>query len=117
MNAKLLFRCVMPAVAVCALNLYFVRPALADYPATQTTIHLRASQAVDATHYHVHAVVYTHGAALSEVQFAVSGRWGSVGQYEGRLADGGLVFGVITFGHPGNSLQARSWVSGRIDDY
>jgi len=107
----------MPALTVCVLSLSVVRPALADYPQTQTTIHLRPSQAVDATHYHVHAVVYTHGAALSEVQFAGSGRWGVVGQYEGRLADGGLVFGVIIFGHPGNSLQARSWVSGRIDDY
>jgi hypothetical protein len=44
------------------------------------------------------------------------GRWGTIGTYEGRRTDGGLVYRATVFGHPGNSWQSRSWVGGRPDD-
>src|SRR5436190_13891911 len=93
-------------LALFASSVGLIQPAMADYPQTRTTVHLLGSQMVDSTHYRVHAVVYAHGASVGKVEFAVSGRWATVGAFEGKRSDGGLVFGATVFGHPTNSLQA-----------
>jgi hypothetical protein len=116
MNRRSILKSILALAATSLATLVSPQYAQADYPATRTTIYNLSAQRVDATHCLVRAVVYPYGAAISRVDFATLGRWGTVGTFEGRRPDGGLVYRALVFGRRGSSWQSRSWVNGKPDD-